>query len=91
MLDGSDPKLLYEWMEYSVLEPFGDERADIRNAITCSVIAQAMGLKKKGGGSFTIPDFIPVFNAQQKSSEIPADKAEALMRRRYANNRKPGR
>lgn len=88
MLDGTNPKLLYEWMEFAQIEGLSEERADIRNAITCSVISDALGAKKKGGGSFSIQDFMPKLNTEQASTEIPAERAEALMRRRYGNSRK---
>lgn len=34
-----------EWAKYYSLEPFGEERADLRNALLCEVIARCNGAK----------------------------------------------
>jgi hypothetical protein len=88
MLDGTSPSLLYEWQAYYDLEPFGEDRADIRSAIACLTTANSFGMKKRGGGEFTLADFIPKFDSEPKKRLDPA-KAQALMRRLYGNHRKP--
>jgi len=91
MLDGTDPALLYEWQAYYDLEPFGEERADIRNAINCMAIVQAFGTKKKGGQQFTLQDFIPDFTKAAKPKEIDPITAQKIMQERYGNNSQFGR
>lgn len=38
-------KELGEWAEFYSLEPFGEVRADLRNALLCEVIAKCNGAK----------------------------------------------
>jgi hypothetical protein len=92
MLAGTDPKLIYEWQAYYQLEPFGEERADIRNAITCLTIAGTFGMKKKGGKDFELKDFMPSFDETNRSdkTELTALKAQGLMKSLYGYNRKSG-
>lgn len=88
MLDGTDPALLLEWFEYYQINPFGEERADLRNAILCLFIADAIGIKKQGAGKFKIDDFIPKFNEPEK--KFDPEHFKQLMKKRYGNNRKSG-
>jgi hypothetical protein len=48
---------LTEWMAYYKMDPFGEERADMRSAMVCTVMANAWGKKK-----FKIEDFMPKFD-----------------------------
>jgi hypothetical protein len=89
MLDGSNPALLLEWFEYFNIEPFGEERADIRNAILCQLVANAAGVKKQGGGKFKIEDFMPTFTPPER--KFNSQQFKALMKRHYGNNRKSRR
>lgn len=59
---------LSEWQEYAKLEPFGEERADLRNAQTCQVLAN-LWAKKSDGSPFEISDFLFKF--------IPDDAVES--------------
>lgn len=92
MLDGAPAKLLQEWMAFAQLEPFGEARADLRNAINCMATANAFGMKKRGGGDFTFDDFIPKFNepAATTLKEVDPVSAQAILRQRYGNNSKSG-
>lgn len=89
MLDGTNPALLLEWAEYYQLDPFGEERADLRNAILCLFIADVIGTKKRGGGKFKIEDFMPKFNEPEKPFDPEAFKK--LMKARYGNDSKSRR
>jgi len=80
MLDGTPASLLMEWMAYFQIEPFGEERADLRNAITCQTIAGAMGLKKKGGGDFKITDFMPDFEKKKRDFMDPMTALKTLQK-----------
>jgi len=86
MLAGSPIKLLYEWMAYFEIEPFGEERADVRNAIACMTIASAGGMKKGGHGRFTLKDFMPEFGEKQNSKEYDAQSARAILKKLYGKN-----
>ena len=90
MLAGTPPALLYEWMAFANLEPFGEDRADLRNAITSLSIMNAMGAKKRGGGEWKLGDFMPQFGETQAKSGKTMDPMLALPRLRqlYGNNRK---
>lgn len=46
-----------EWMAYYKIDPFGEDRADFRNAIMCVLFGNAH--KKKGARRFRIADFMP--------------------------------
>ena len=85
MLAGAPIKLLYEWMAYFEIEPFGEERADVRNAITCMTIASAGGMKKSGG-KFTLKDFMPEFGTKQKTNEYDPISARAILKKLYGKN-----
>ncbi len=61
LLERMDSRELSEWMAYYNLEPFGEERADIRQGITSCVMANSFSNKKH-----KIDDFIPKFRQQRK-------------------------
>ena len=86
MLCETEPGLLLEWLEYAQLEPFGEGRADLRNAILCQFIADSLGVKKAGGGRMKLDDFIPQFN--RPGEKLDAAKFKAVMKRRYGHTRK---
>ena len=48
-----------EWFAYSDLEPFGEERADLRSGIVASTIASIY--RKKGSRQPKPQDFMPKF------------------------------
>lgn len=48
------------WMEYAELEPFGEERADLRAGIVASMIANVNRDPRKGK-PFQPSDFMPKF------------------------------
>lgn len=58
MLDRMSPRLFNEWWAYHDLEPFGEDWA--QTGMTCSLIANTMGGKKKGGGHWKPADFMPL-------------------------------
>lgn len=54
-----------EWIAYANLEPFGEERADLRAGIVASTVANcAMGRK---GPSLKPKDFMPEFGKRVKN------------------------
>lgn len=52
-----------QWMAYYSLEPFGEERADLRSAIVAATIANCMGGKK--GRKYKPKDFMPFSGTTQ--------------------------
>ena len=49
---------LTEWRAYARINPFGEWRADYRNAITAQTVAAAAGVKRTKTKDF-MPDFRP--------------------------------
>lgn len=61
---------LTNWMAFAVEEPFGDARADYRNAILCTAVVNSQGAKRKPS------DFMPFTKAHmpQAPAAAPARK-----------------
>jgi len=66
MLDGISAQTFREWIAYDALEPFGEERADLRMAIETACIANL--LKGKAGRAFKPKDFMPDFSPRPKQT-----------------------
>ena len=56
---------LAEWMQYYELEPFGEERADLRAAIVATTIANSN--RRKGKRAFKPADFMPRFEKKEEA------------------------
>lgn len=71
-----------EWMAYYSLEPFGEDRDDLRMAINASSIVNTIlsMLGKKGKTKFLkLKDFIPEFgNKEKKSPDYMLEKMKEL-------------
>lgn len=65
MLRQMDSAELTDWMAYWRVEPFGEERADLRSGIVSSVIASCMSASKK---KYKPSDFMPDFGAKKKQT-----------------------
>ena len=52
-------RILREWQDYAMLEPFGEERADLRSAIIAATVANVHRGKKQR--PFRPADFMPKF------------------------------
>jgi hypothetical protein len=65
MLESIDSRELSEWIAYANVEPFGEDRADIRHGIACTVVANS-ALGSKGGARPA--DFIPRFGGSRRLS-----------------------
>lgn len=61
--------LLSEWIAYYTIEPFGEERADIRAAITDITIAAAAPNRKRGAKLPKIEEFMPRFDGDGKREQ----------------------
>jgi hypothetical protein len=72
-----------EWMAYFAIEPFGEDRADLRMGILASVMANLWGKRK--GRAWRPQDFIPRFDRRD------ADPMELLRRVKMINRLLGGR
>lgn len=73
MLRSMSGQQLAEWIEYSQIEPFGEERDDLRMGILASALINNLGMMWTGENPGTKPaDFIPDF--EQKEAD-PVDVA----------------
>lgn len=61
-----------EWMAYAQIEPFGDERADLRMAILASLIANVNRDPKKRSTPYEVSDFMPRFETPEPISRDDA-------------------
>lgn len=57
-----------EWVAYSRIEPFGDERADWRAALNASVVAEVNRGKTKRKKPFQPGDFLLRFEGPKRQS-----------------------
>jgi hypothetical protein len=55
-------------MAYDKLEPFGEERADLRSAIVARTIAEIHRDKDKRGEPFRLDEFMPEFGEENRQS-----------------------
>lgn len=77
MLASIPLRLFNEWIEYAQLEPFGEERADLRAAIVACVTANAW--RGKTGRRFQPKDFMPQFSQTRRPRQT-AEQMDKVMR-----------
>ena len=65
MLDSIPSDMLTEWIAYFRIDPFGEERADLRAGIIASTVANAF---RSRGRSARPADFMPRFEPKRKQS-----------------------
>ena len=53
-----------EWLAYYQIDPWGEERSDLRNAMLAMLLANQY--RSKGRRAFKIEDFIPKFGRERK-------------------------
>lgn len=73
-----DSEELSEWMAYYQIEPFGEQRADLRNAINSCVMANAW--RGKNSRTFKLSDFIPDFLRKPKAQQTEKEMKALLVR-----------
>lgn len=66
MLEEMPAGLLWEWVAFSHVAPFGPERADLRAGIVASVVANSSRNPKKKPKPFSPGDFMPKFERPKK-------------------------
>lgn len=65
MLASMPYRIWRDWVEYNNLEPFGEERADLRAGIVAAVVANCLG-RGKGKPAFKATQFMPKFEPPVK-------------------------
>lgn len=67
MLAEMRPSHLAEFIALGDIEPWGDERADLRAALQTMQMVSASGAKRSGGGYFELTDFMLDFRPKAES------------------------
>jgi hypothetical protein len=57
------------WQAYYEIDPFGEDRADLRAGIVASVIANANRDPKRKPTPFTAQDFMPLVRESQRAQQ----------------------
>lgn len=77
MLAEITPQQLGEWLAYYRIDPWGEIRADLRNGIVASVIANVNRDSRRQQTPFTPADFMPKFDPEVDRPALAA-KARAV-------------
>lgn len=64
MLSQIPASMLWEWIAFSKIEPFAEERADLRAAIVAQQIANAN--RRKGQAAYKTEQFMPKFGNDRR-------------------------
>ena len=65
MLARMPHRIWQEWILYAQVEPFGEERADLRAGIIAATVANCLS-RKKGRPAFKVDQFMPKFKVHQR-------------------------
>lgn len=81
LLDRMSSAEFSEWMAYYDLEPFGEERADFRQALTTSAVHNSLQAQTKSPKWTKPGDFMPFSEKPQKkaSDGIQAGSPESML------------
>ena len=77
----------FYWLAFSALEPFGDDRADWRNAMILS--QQANMNRKKGKPAYKPDKFLLRFQSDRSPVQTPEQMKMAMRAHYYAMGGKP--
>ena len=72
MLSVMPHRIWRDWIEYNNVEPFGEERADVRAGIIAATVANCLA-RKKGKPAFRPDQFMPKFEKPKKREPKTAD------------------
>ena len=75
LLDRCDSRELAEWEAYASIEPFGEERADLRAGIVAAAVANSNPYR---GKAWKPSDFMPKFEAQEPRRQSPQEMQSAM-------------
>jgi hypothetical protein len=77
LLDGMDMPEFMRWVAYHELDPFGEERGDLRAALVASVVANVHST----GRTFKPSDFMPRFGQRRRRRrQSPTQIRDAALR-----------
>ncbi|HWV23262.1 MAG TPA: hypothetical protein VNZ58_03655 [Thermomicrobiales bacterium] len=76
LLDRMSSREFSEWMAYYELEPFGEERADFRQALTTSAVVNSVQAQTKHPKWSKPADFMPFRHESKQEPNKPADPEE---------------
>jgi hypothetical protein len=71
MLDDMPGDLLYEWLAYYQIDPFGNERGDLQSAMIVSALANIHRDPKTQRKPYQPGDFMPQFDSQPSPRPSP--------------------
>lgn len=77
MLGEISSRQFAEWMAYSRLEPWDEERADLRSGIVAATIANAN--RGKSGKAFTPQQFMPQYEEETEEDAQARLVTQAMM------------
>lgn len=80
LLDTMSSRELSEWMAYYELEPFGDERADLRQAMTTSAVHNSIQAQTKHPKWTKPEDFMPFSEKAQPKTETDTPMPPAVLK-----------
>jgi hypothetical protein len=86
-------RVFAEWMAYASIEPFGEERADLRSGIIACTIAEPNRDKKKHPEPFSPREFMPRFSSDEPpaTSAPTPDQLSEMVLRMFPKPKKKGR
>lgn len=79
MLDRMSSHELTEWMAYASIEPFGEDRADLRAGMISSVIANTNRDPKKRAEPYEPIDFMPFAEKPEPTPDQLAGKIARML------------
>jgi hypothetical protein len=82
LLDRIDSKELTEWQSYYLIEPFGEERADLRSGVLASIMSNAW--RGKNSQVTSPSDFMLKFG--EEDSVDNEESMKARLKAMYGNN-----
>lgn len=63
---------LAHWFAFDRVSPIGDERMSLQFAHLCLIVCQVAGVKKRGGGQFSLQDFLLFKPAERPQTPLQA-------------------
>lgn len=75
------------WVAINRESPVGDERFDLLFANLCSTVVSASGAKKRGGGAFTLRDFM-MFARKADKEATPLEFLQRLVGHRVVQRKR---
>lgn len=86
MLEEITSRQLSEWMAYNEIEPFGEDRDDLRMGIIASTIANVN--RSNGKKPYKPQDFMPVFKVGIETEEEAGRRLAERARRALGRGRR---